>query len=391
MSLEHMPFEIKIMLMSKMSSIDTLKNIVQASPDYHQAYLRAREEILHSITIRILYDSGVSTLDAWTTVNAPQIDLNVDHRREMIIQYLQRYGDCMTDGRPRFTVNESLDVLSLHHKIEVLIGGYCRDKLTKNQLSGEEHVFREASLSELHRLYRAFYRFEIYCRIFCGTKGHLEGRGRAYPPSEDFDEVDVAEIFLGLFPVHEVEELACVHKYIEEYYRRMIGLYDSDIWKWLDILVTAGPCFMYLSFTQRSAWDQLQYLEAHQKAYYSELIPDITWRDALDAYERILNTGVWPWKGIDHPASSERWPTVGWVWASQRGAANVDLKLRRWGYVFWDQKRLEEWGVTDEIMLSWPWRNTITRNNSWSRRVERKLVSRGRRRLRGISEDSSQG
>ena len=51
-------------------------------------------------------------------------------------------------------------------------------------------------------------------------------------------------------------------------------------------------------------------------------------------------------------------PNVMWLWASYNG---IDLgyfwpvhePLRKWGYVFWDQKRLEKWDVPNEDYEAW--------------------------------------
>ena len=53
-SLEILPLEIKVMILCDMPDVSSLDSIVHASPTYHQAYLGARAEILHTITGRTL-------------------------------------------------------------------------------------------------------------------------------------------------------------------------------------------------------------------------------------------------------------------------------------------------------------------------------------------------
>ena len=376
MSLESLPLELKVMVMSKVPDLETVRNIVHASPDYYQAYLGAREEILHSLTIRTLYESNVSTLDAWTTVNAPQLGLDAPHRKEVITEYLQRYGDGLTDGYPRFTVNGSLEALRLHHKIKTLVEDYCDQKLNVYPLTGERREMARASSSELRRLFRAFYRFELYCRIFCGSRGAINpktisntlgsaengtntsGEAPHYPPCNDFDEVDVAELFFGLFPIHEVEALACLHKYIRQFFIKLTHIETrrrGELWYWIEMLVAQGPSVMYRPYMISSTMGRKHYMEYDQIKTYVHSAPDIMWRDAIDAYERVLDTGVWPWRGINDLTGSESVPPAGWVMASKRGISNVDLRLRRLGYVFWDESRFQDWGIKEETLLDWPW------------------------------------
>lgn len=77
-------------------------------------------------------------------------------------------------------------------------------------------------------------------------------------------------------------------------------------------------------------------------------------RTALDVHEADVCQGIWQWKGMYDNYVSERVPTTGWLWASSRGVKNVDHRLRRWGYVFWDRERLDGWGITQELMVNWP-------------------------------------
>ncbi|CAF9928318.1 MAG: hypothetical protein ALECFALPRED_004000 [Alectoria fallacina] len=80
----------------------------------------------------------------------------------------------------------------------------------------------------------------------------------------------------------------------------------------------------------------------------------VAMRAALDAYERDVSWGSWQWKGMYDEFISERVLTTGWLWASSRGIQNTHFRLRRWGYVFWDQERLDGFGITEENMVSWP-------------------------------------
>ena len=359
MPLESLPPELKIILMSTMPDVSSLRNLTRASPVYHQTYVGARESIFHNMTALTLYDSNVSTLEAWTAINAPQIDHFIAHRKAIITEFLDRYGDGLTDGRQRFTVEESLAVLSLHRKMTTLVDDYCTQILNQNPntlTTSDKANIPKASSAELRRLYRAFYRYEIYCKLFCAVD--LDEHYYRFQVQHNlFDEVALTEIFVKLFPVHEVEELACMHNYAQECYKNLVpGMLSSPILGFrhrvdaVHNFTSRGPSFLYRVLMTETPRERLAFCEASR-----HFMPEIKIRNTLNAYQQVLETGHWPWKGINDSGSSERLPTAGWVWASKRGVENVDFNLRKWGYVFWDQKRLEDWDIKEDTILNWSW------------------------------------
>ena len=161
-------------------------------------------------------------------------------------------------------------------------------------------------------------------------------------PYSTFSEVEMAHNFFRLFPIHEVEELACRQKYGRDYYHSLSGGRDR--------LVALGPKQLHDAMTAASEDERATRIAEGEKAGR----PDVTMRAALDAYETDVSWGVWQWRGMYDKFVSERIPTTGWLWASSRGIQNTDFRLRRWGYVFWDQERLDRWVIREENMVNWP-------------------------------------
>ena len=213
----------------------------------------------------------------------------------------------------------------------------------------------QLSVQESQRLHRALWRWQIYSRVFGGHFTSAAPSEAIVAVSESmYDEDEILEIFLSLFPMHEVEELGCLRSYAQHKLKE----YDpSTTPPLVEQIVTSGPEFLY-HMLQASFGTKLNDLPASRNVCY-----EITIKEAIDAYERVVDRGSWPWKKMKEPLSSEREPNDGWIWASSRGVENTDFKLRRWGYVFWDRKRLDAWGVTKEHMLKWPvprtWRHDM--------------------------------
>lgn len=344
-SLESLPSEIKVMILCHMLEVSSLRDIVHASPTYHQVYLGAREEILHNITSQTLQKNNIGLLDPWTAIHAPQLEYHIPHRVEIIAEYLERYAQGFMDGsRRRLEPRDSLAILSLHTKFTVLIQKFCDTNL-QNPFTGlQDEKAAPLAPSELYRLYRAFWRYEIYSKLF-GPRlaSPYPFFGPDMPPS--FTDVEIAHEFFGLFPIHEVEELACLRKYAEDTYSPCCVQY------YVDSLIAFGPTFLYEVLTAPSKDERVYRIEQKQK---TEWVIYVTPRFALDAYESDLSWGSWQWKGMYDNLISERVPTTGWLWASSRGVQNTDFRLRGWGYVFWNQERLDGWGVTEENMINWP-------------------------------------
>lgn len=345
--LEDLPSEIKIMILCHMPDVSSLSSIVHAFPAYHQSYLGTRDEVLNAMTVCTLQKNDLGLLDPWTTIHAPQLGYHIPHRVETISEYLDRYAQGRVDGsRRRLAPEDSLAILSLQRKFTMLIAKYCEAVFSENPFT---ESFDDGPLlpsqSESHRILRALWRYEIYSKLFGPSKesplNELGVLGNE-PLDFTFSEVEIARTFFGLFPIHEVEVLACLQKYAKDYYDPLLREPDQ--------LVALGPKQLYQVMTAKS------YDERHTRIPEGEKAGrvNVTMRAALDTHERDVSWGSWQWKGMYDEFISERVPTTGWLWASSRGIQYTDFRLRRWGCVFWDQERLDGWGITEENMVDWP-------------------------------------
>ena len=264
------------------------------------------------------------------------------------------------DSRRRLAPKDSLAILSLHGKLTFLIAKYCKAQFSHNPLvEAADNDPLPPSQSELHRLYRAFWRYEIYSNFF-GPSNEPSGRNSSVAgidrvienepsqiPDYTFRADEIVDGFFGLFPTHEVEELACLAEITRNYY---LCFESSSCWERRNQLVTLGPKQLYQVLTAAA--------ENECEARIAEVMKAervaVTMRDALDEYDTDVSWWGWHWRDKCKIFVSERGSTVGWLWASSRGVQNTDHSLRRWGYVFWGQERLDAWGITQEHMGNWP-------------------------------------
>ena len=371
-SFENFPSEIKVMILCHIPCLLSLSSMVHASPSYYQAYLRAREKILHKITIQTLQRNDIGLLDPWTAIHVPHLGRYSPHRTEMTWKYLERYAEGRMDSRRRLASQDSVAILSLHRKLTVLIAKCCKALFSENPYTGAgyDHPL-PPSQSELHRLYRAFWRYEIYSKFFGPgnePSDRVIGIESSEIPNLTFTADEIAKEFFGLFPVHEVEELVCLQEIARDYYR---CFESSSSWHGnITQLVALGPKKLYQVMTATSENELEDRIAEGMKTEWVA----VTTRDALDAYEKGVRRGSWQWKGMYDNFVGERVPTTAWLWANSHGVDNLQntcYNLRRWGYVFWDQDRLDGWGITQKHMVRWKYRiRTLEdKRQMWSQRL----------------------
>lgn len=344
MLLEDFPLEIQVMVMSQIPDIESLCNITRASPVYHAAYREARQDIFQSITVTTLDTVGIGMLDPWTATQTPQLNLDSPNRDRIIsdtLHYLGWQFPRDIDTR-RLGLDESLAILRLHRKFSDIVYEYCKQQFSLNPLSGESQKSSPATKTELCRIYRALYRYELYSRLF-GRGRDIEQHLMATIPTE-YDENDIRYMFLSLFPIHEVEEIACIHKFASDLYLEKSAPRE---------MTSLGPICLH-SLMKATAVQEVEHVK---KEFPIE--NEVSLREVFESYERAVDTGTWYWKGMDMNASEKRVPNTAWLWASNRGIQNVDFRLRRWGYVFWDEERLKKWNIDAEMMHKFSWRPPV--------------------------------
>ena len=317
--------------------------MVHASPAYHEAYLGAREEVLHVITTHILHQNGIGLLDPWTAVHAPQLGYDIHNRTEIITDFLERYHQGRMEGNPRrLALQDSLAILNLQSRIAFLISEYCKAMFAKHPLTrSKDKGSLSPSQPELKRLHRAHWRYIICSRLFALTTWdhHLSVGNDASAVDEEYP---TALKFLGLFPIHEVEELACLHREdcIDAMVFRKDEIQDGD--------VDQRPRQLYKALTAKYGKESDACID--ESHLYRAL--DVKMHFVLDLYETQVNWGSWHWKGMHDKSASDRVPNTGWLWANSLSTKNVDYGHRRWGYVFWDRERLDNWNITAKDMVS---------------------------------------
>lgn len=133
-----------------------------------------------------------------------------------VLAFIARYKEHRQAEPPSpLPLSVSIDLICFHKKIIChFTDDFGSSMLAVHPLSkGSLSRYPPLSSTEIRRIHRALYRFELYYRIFAGSQwAAAEWLGFPAPTVS----------FLSLYPPWEVEELHCVHDFL---YRRFSVAY----------------------------------------------------------------------------------------------------------------------------------------------------------------------
>ncbi|MCJ1435883.1 hypothetical protein MMC27_005259 [Xylographa pallens] len=246
----------------------------------------------------------------------------------------------------------------------------------------------DLSRTEISRLQRAFYRFEIYRKLFPFNTSTVQ----LYPI---LNAAHQAYLFISNFPDWEREELACVYDYLIVYTQDVFDKLEDDFVNTVEAGAQAAkeasePLTKddYLSFSRLNMLGLSHFTESTKRLHHKRHIlltttfglPYLKKLDVIDQSVRLdlitpyvgeqleprlvdiflrsVGAGnepsetIWPSVTISFVDTLSDW-NMGWIWA--RAAQEVhhhvyrpeDRSIISMGYVFWDISRLRAMGVLD--------------------------------------------
>ena len=236
-TLEGLPVEIQSAILFGIPDIASLRILTHASPQYHSAYLSQRLEILQrmlfsSIRPDVLYDA-FSAISSSNTLTG-----KIEDRVRRVEIFLSEYKDSRETwtSREHFDLESASRLAQLQIRVLHATEDFCQTAFSSRPFIGNQaDDCRELSSNETRRLYRAFYRFEIFCNLFRDRRespidGEPSHASRASKNGiSELDSTAKSSRFLGLFNDWEVEELACVRDYFRNYYQRVLLKFEPDL------------------------------------------------------------------------------------------------------------------------------------------------------------------
>ena len=376
--MEALPLELKLRILCQIPDTRTLSAIVHASPSYHQVYSRTRKKCLIAILAHQLGEEVLA--DAVLTSEAADVG-EANHSPDGVEQWLmQNWIPREQQGSffDEYLLVEAAGLARLQKIIEALSTDFCAKALLAHPQSVRSRSSEpEPSSTELKRIYRAFCRFEIYCRVFGWTKSNSGRRNR-------INVADHYPCFLAKFKPWEVEEVTTVYRFIQDFYntafddlgrayksgrpvhvemrcigcRRGIGLPDvftrggEYVFIYKQGHVSYGLEFLYKVSTTASSQARCQLLEENLSTFYPSFDEAVTGFGRISELELRRSEGAASADVDEAPFSDgEEGPKAGWAWAQHDESRHrhYNDKCREgkggWAYMIWDRERLQRWGV----------------------------------------------
>jgi len=215
--LEKLSPELQILILLQLPSTQSLYSLIRASPQYYQVFLTWKERILSAVVGRMVIPHVLP--DAIAAVGASHLEPR-GPGRETVVSSIEsfQYDRKIDHSKKLLPLATSVSLCQLHRSVEYFVNDYTRRTtaalkqycqstgLTHRSEITQTPEGQHVPLSSIEegRLHRAFYRLELYGRLFY-RKPFTEKKLSA---------LEQAHIFLAEFPPWEVEELACIRDYI---------------------------------------------------------------------------------------------------------------------------------------------------------------------------------
>lgn len=216
--LEDLPWELKSQILGYVD-LQSLSNLIHASPQFHAQYQPIRDEILRSCVER---EFGGFFIDAYALLKAQLHEMGQMRTNDDIERHLGHYKGWVEEPTTQPNA-QSIDPDSLRWLSQnylSVIRPYAQ-KYTQWALSnfGDADAslatpLAELSRSEQIRVFRAVYRYETYYRLFGSNDGQREGIIRRHR---------VNDIFYGIFQTWESEAIGCFELFMRHQFDQWLG------------------------------------------------------------------------------------------------------------------------------------------------------------------------
>jgi len=382
--LELLPPEMQCQILQHSADPKSLFNLIRASPRYLQVFRQFRPVILCQMTHNYIPSE---VLPIAVELLARRRFRGQDLDRAQVATFLNIFPYHVPLLKEEFSLKTSIALLSFHNLVENFMVEYATERLaiiskylhTETCLSSNSSLNTSLTRIEKLRLSQAFYHLELYGLLFCPLHS-----------ARDVATITVQSAkFLGKITKGQLEAFLCVRNFLLERLTNFLGQVEEDFmedflslgphpfhispssrWEsndwffaedmypllqesWRENCLTRGLCALEIMFNASTA-------EARLDAMSNTDFPETTittalrlLRDERTAEESLrgLNPALQTEPAVDE---SQIW-TEALPWAQEnahgRRSRFIDIDdvyaegLRRWGYIIWDQRRLEDLGV----------------------------------------------
>jgi hypothetical protein len=227
-TLEALPAELRWHILSHVADdLRGLRALVLASPVFYQQYLLDRKALLRLGLKRAL---GNSLVDAYAVQTSASLYEPADSRHELQLETIRLFIDnyvALRSATPDVilegccTEDDLLGMAAFYVSVARPLSGECATRFL-NRLDTSLEVANNLSATELSRLSRAIYRYQLYCNLFGqGPEGY-----RRVPRLESGQQLD---LFFCIFKPWEIEEIYCIYILLKDTYGDILDAITWDL------------------------------------------------------------------------------------------------------------------------------------------------------------------
>lgn len=193
-TLETLPVETRQAILGELADVRSLRRAAIACPALYEAFISAQ----YSLTSKVL--SRHLPQDILPEASAALQSASISPwPRSETQEFVARHFYTRNVLHAKWTLKEALSVMKLYDHISYFANTLAKEALASEELKG---ACEPASRTELARIERALYRFQIYCNLFPGLKRPL------------FDAAFQKALYFNKFSPWENEQLAAVHDFL---------------------------------------------------------------------------------------------------------------------------------------------------------------------------------
>jgi hypothetical protein len=207
LSLESLPIELRSLILQNLPDIRSLISSLLAHSSLYDAF---RDD--HTITVKVLKNqiSPPSLLyHALAVHQSASLRPRSRHQvQELLNSYHKTASTQLFCLLPQVSLSDALRMAKIYEHVVFFTANFVSVTLPllSSSKDTQDSLLAPPSPSELHRIQRSFYRFELYCNLF--------RRHRRSKPDTLFSAKEQGEIFFKRYSPSENEQLACIHDYL---------------------------------------------------------------------------------------------------------------------------------------------------------------------------------
>ena len=372
LQLTTLPPELKCAIFVNLPDLASAKSLALVSSSFYHTFLDAESIILkqilqNEITTDLLYGAvaahEASKIPLWTK----------EAVQDFLIKYFRRSP---LHTSYRWDLSDALLMSKIHACVEFFAAEFASSALSHNPTARGSNA--PPSYTEMIRIKRNLYRFELYCNLFRkpGYDRMRRGERNCLIQPSPFREQEVRNIFFDNFSPWENEQLGCIHDYfIEEITPSFTDVAKHDVdWgemsvPWIDTFDTTalfwkkGYLLKGLDFVFQLS-TAYTYDDRHRLYWSNRRSSGSFLSDALGPLRELSDQGVMLKDYDDEEEKriikrsfdddNDSGPEEAWRWAHNTKTKNRfyflanHQPLRQRGYVMWDLQRLVNWGILNK-------------------------------------------